>query len=343
MDNNNLLLLLVILFLMYKMCNTSNTKENFAQNNCDCQDSWSYWAPKSYDGTQDLGQTQELKFLGCDNRIKKAGDTEKKWCYTNGPCRQNIDPMSDSYQPFQSGGSGTVKVDGGKNDQSVTWRLCSQTKLQDEPQVKAAKVKAAQMKKMIDANFNVFSKKIGAQQCVGRKEGTCLNNFNTCVPKCFTKNTMQRGRLLKELEPKMKCAALITELYEKSNDNISTGDDLEAIGKKANLVCSARVLGIKKEGKEGKAEALKILNSEVIEIVKNKKYRDMKSPECIGGKATYVSKKNNSCCKKEDSCPVFLGKELGLIRRTQPVGKVDRSCIRPNGDYNKLPICTSTN
>ena len=102
---------------MYKMC---NTREGFTQNNCDCQDSWSFWAPRSYDGTQDLGQREELKFLGCDDRIEKANPTEEKWCYTNGPCPQNSDDMSDSYQPFQSGGSGTVRVDNDTNDQTKT-------------------------------------------------------------------------------------------------------------------------------------------------------------------------------------------------------------------------------
>ena len=97
---------------------------------------------------------------------------------------QNDDTMSDSYQPFQSGGSGTVRVDNDKNDQVVTWNVVARTKFHDEPEVKAAKAaKAAQMKKIIDTKFNAFSQKIGAQQCKGKENGTCLDNFNTWYSK----------------------------------------------------------------------------------------------------------------------------------------------------------------
>ena len=116
--------------------------------------------------------------------------------------------MSDTYQPFEGGkhekGVEFNKVTDNNDynkevDQFPGWRRCSQTKFQDEPKVKEAKAdkadKAAAMKKMIDAKFNNFSQGIGAQQCAGKEKGTCLNNFNKCVPKCFTKDTRQRGAL----------------------------------------------------------------------------------------------------------------------------------------------------
>ena len=270
---------------------------------------------------------KELKFLGCDDRIEKADPTEEKWCYTNGPCPQNSDPMSDSYQPFQSGGSGTVRVDNDTNDQVVTWRRCSKTKFQDEPEVKAAKAaKAATMKKMIDAKFNEFSQVIGAQQCKGKEKETCLdNNFNTCVPKCFKKNTMDRAALLTELKPYMECGK-----------GLQMGD--------SDLI--TKNCGIKVRDENNKETDVKTiimtgkLNNQIKQIVKNEKYRDIQSTECLGGKVTYVSKNNDSCCKKEDSCPRFLENELGLIPSAEPAGKIDSSCIRDDGNYNVLPNCS---
>ena len=336
MDNNDLLLLLVILFLMYKMCNTCNTKESFAQDNCDCQDKWSFYAPKSYDGKSNLGQKTELKFNGCDNLIKGANPSEEQWCYTKGSCPVDNDPMSDTYQPFEGGkhekGVKFNRVTDNndptnKVDQFPGWRRCSQTKFQDEP-----KVKAVQMKKMIDAKFNAFSEKIGAQQCIGKEKETCLNNFNKCVPKCFTKDTMQRGALLKELEPKMKCLEIIEKISALAKDETSSMEDLEEARKIGESVCSTKVFKSKNE-----KEVRENLNSEVIEIAK--KYQDVRSTECLGEQALFVKgNKDEGCCKVTNNCAMFLENELGLSPNAKPAGKIDDFCIRD--DYNKLDMCS---
>lgn len=136
---------------------------------------------------------------------------------------------------------------------------------------------------------------------------------------------MDRAALLTELKPYMECGK---GLKRRDSDLITKN------------------CGIKVRDENNKETDVKTiimtgkLNNQIKKIVKNEKYRDIQSPECLGGKALLVKgNKEKGCCKEENNCAEFLGNELGLSPSAEPAGKIDNFCIRPLGTYNSLILC----
>ena len=345
MNNNKLILIILILILFFKMC---NNKEHFDQNlidNCKCKDNWTYWAPYSYDGT--TNNNIGLEFNGCDNKILNADPTEEQWCYTVGSCPQNGDNISDSYQPFES------KV----NDSGVTWRRCKKTNFEDEEDIK----------QIIDNKFTNLSEVVGKAECRGRENGTCLNNFNTCVSKCVSGNS-NRNKLLNELNQLMTCKSKMNDFVKKidqANNGILLNGEinetleneaLEIIRSNCGNELSNDIENIYNSNKDidtsdknsiqlkdillqNRSKSMKDIHKLFSDKTKNisKNYIDFDNEECKNSKAILISETNdNNCCKKEQNCHEFLENELN----GNSVGKITNKCLRNSiDDYKSLNTC----
>ena len=305
MKDNTILMVLLIVFLFSIMC--KNRKENFSEDlseNCNCQDRWYFWAPRSVDGIDNNNKKHAILFKGCDNNIELANPTQKKWCYTKGPCPQNEDSSSDSYQPFGAGvNSGTVNTP--KGTQGTNWRRCKQTKFKDEDDI-------------INKKFNELSSKIALLQCQGKtgKHDTCLGNFNKCIPNCFKNSIEDKKGLINDLTPILKCA----EGLRVGNSSNCSQDIL------AGLPTNPQNIG-------------NYINSLILSNAV--KYQNFGSDECLNAdKPLFVD--NVNCCKRDKTCTNFLmnefsptGEKSGII-----VSKCQK-VLEEKGGITNLASCNA--
>ena len=364
MSNNKLILIILILFVFLKFC---NNKENFDQNlvkNCKCQDNWSYWAPYTHEGEKIyLNGKEEIEFNGCDSRIIQADDIngEKKWCYTVGPCPNNNDPLSFTYQPFNSEVR-SVDKDFERNNgemQHTSWRYCNEKIFEDEKYIKD----------IIDNKFANLSKIVSKSECRGREKGTCLNNFNTCVPKCIN-NSSNRNKLLNELNQLMTCKGKMNDFVKKidqANNGIllngEINEDLEKEGfnllnDNCGIELSIEIGKIYNDNKnidinnknktqikdillQNRSKAMKHIHnffSDKTREISSKYTIDFNNDECKNSKAILISETDdNNCCKKEQNCNEFLENELN----GNSVDKINIKCLRNSiDDYKSLNTCS---
>jgi hypothetical protein len=210
MKDNTIIMVLLIVFLFSIM--RKNRKENFTVDTCDCQDRWYYWAPKSVDGidTIDKNDRYPILFKGCDENVKLADNSKRKWCYTKGDCSNEKGlVIKDASGNKISGGLGKGKGNTPKGKQHLAWRYCNTTKSTDDTLITPGG-------STIDGGFNRFKKSIGDEMCKDCSGNTmpgnsaCFYNLNKCVDACYPK-LESKLKVLKELKPLMGCKTIIEQ------------------------------------------------------------------------------------------------------------------------------------